>query len=135
MYNRLIQPQICFRRYCISGFGFKMLLASLYVSVFCLFIGVLWFFVERRHYHMKKFELNDEGIKSRSDFLVIRETSIKYVDIKQVELMQGPIQRFYGIGSVSVITHATTSNAGIELYDIKEYQEVYEFLLNKIQQK
>jgi membrane protein YdbS with pleckstrin-like domain len=84
---------------------------------------------------MKKFELNDEGIKSRSDFLVIRETSIKYVDIKQVELMQGPIQRFYGIGSVSVITHATTSNAGIELYDIKEYQEVYEFLLNKIRQK
>jgi membrane protein YdbS with pleckstrin-like domain len=92
-------------------------------------------FVEKLWKESTIFELGEHNVKFYRRFFSFSQKNVKYVDIKQVELMQGPIQRFYGIGSVSVTTHATTSNAGIELYDIKEYQEVYEFLLNKIQQK
>ena len=41
------------------------------------------------------------------------------------------MQRLYGIGTIEVTIHATTTKSGIELYDLKNYRKVYNFLLEK----
>jgi hypothetical protein len=56
---------------------------------------------------------------------------VKYTDIKEVILSQGIIQKKMKIGTVRAITQATTGDAGITLFDIKEYQEIYDFLIEK----
>ena len=78
------------------------------------------------------FEINENSVEYRRDFIFLSQKSIMLKDIKEVKLRQGFVQKWYGIGSVEVISHATTQDAGITLYDIKEYKEVYDFLTQKV---
>jgi membrane protein YdbS with pleckstrin-like domain len=81
------------------------------------------------------FELKEKEIKATTTFLGFGEKSIRYKNIKQVELHQGIIQQMLGLATVVVTTQATAQNANIQLFDIKEYREVYEFLLEKLNEQ
>jgi uncharacterized membrane protein YdbT with pleckstrin-like domain len=78
------------------------------------------------------FELGANNLTHRNEFINLKQKTLKYTDIKEVILKQNFVQRWCGIGTVEVKTHATVQDAGITIYDIKEYQEVYEFILEKI---
>ena len=80
------------------------------------------------------FELKEKEIKETSTFLGFAEKTLQYKNIKQVELTQGLIQRALDIGDVVVTTQATAQHADIQLFNLKEYKEVYEFLLAKLSQ-
>jgi hypothetical protein len=81
------------------------------------------------------FELSENSVKYRRDFFGVVQKSVRYVDIKEVVLKQNIAQKWYDIGSVEVKVFAATSNpeasTGIELFDLKNYKEVYDFLLEK----
>jgi membrane protein YdbS with pleckstrin-like domain len=78
------------------------------------------------------FELKEKEIKETSTFLGFAEKTLQYKNIKQVELKQGLVQRALDIGDVVVTTQATAQHADIQLFNLKEYKEVYEFLLAKL---
>ena len=86
-------------------------------------------------YQNTTFELSENSVKYRRDFFGVVQKSVRYVDIKEVVLKQSFAQKWYDIGSVEVKVFAATSNpeasTGIELFDLKNYKEVYDFLLEK----
>ncbi len=58
--------------------------------------------------------------------------SIAYKDIKEISLSQGIFQRKFNVGSVKITTNATKEFAGFEIYNIENYQEVYDYLSKKV---
>ena len=103
---------------------------------------VLYFIVFAINLYTKKlsyakttFQLSENSVKYRRDFFGVVQKSVRYVDIKEVVLKQNIAQKWYDIGSVEVKVFAATSNpadsTGIELFDLKNYKEVYDFLLEK----
>ena len=77
------------------------------------------------------FICNDSEIIYRKNFISLVQIRVKYTDIKEVILSQGIIQKKMKIGTVRAITQANIGDAGITLFDIKEYQEIYDFLIEK----
>jgi len=61
-------------------------------------------------------------------------TTICYKDIREIALNQGIFQRKFDIGSITIITSASIdgSNSGFKIYDISNYQEIYDFLIRKM---
>jgi hypothetical protein len=86
-------------------------------------------------YKNTTFELSDTSVKYRRDFFGLEQKSVRYIDIREVILKQNIVQKWYDIGSVELKVFAATSNpaasTGIELFDLKNYKEVYDFLLEK----
>jgi uncharacterized membrane protein YdbT with pleckstrin-like domain len=95
-----------------------------------LAIGFIW--MKKKSYERIICELKADCIECSSDFLGSAKSSIKYKDIKGVEFSQGILQQKWGIGTVTLATNATKDTSGFFISDIKEYQEVYEFILEKI---
>ena len=77
------------------------------------------------------FTLTEEEVIFKRNFIRLSQKRIKYTDIKEVILYQGIIQKKMKIGTVRAITQANIGGAGITLFDIKEYQAVYDFLIEK----
>ena len=77
------------------------------------------------------FVCNDSEIIYRKNFISLVQIRVKYTDIKEVILSQGIIQKKMKIGTVRAITQANIGDAGIALFDVKEYQEIYDFLIEK----
>ena len=92
-------------------------------------------YTKKLSYQNTTFELSENSVKYRRDFFGVVQKSVRYVDIKEVVLKQSFAQKWYDIGSVEVKVFAATSNPeaspGIELFDLKNYKEVYDFLLEK----
>ena len=82
-------------------------------------------------YQNTTFELSENSVKYRRDFFGLEQKSVRYVDIKEVVLKQSFAQKWYDIGSVEVKVFAAIASPGIELFDLKNYKEVYDFLLEK----
>jgi hypothetical protein len=112
----------------VKAEDFQKLKNTLILYIFIVLITLL---IKRLIYKNTTFELLDDSVKYRRDFINLEQKNVKYSNIKEVKLSQHIIQRLYGIATVLVTTHATTQDAGIEIYDIKEYQEVYDFLIEK----
>ena len=77
------------------------------------------------------FTLTEEEVIFKRNFIRLSQKRIKYTDIKEVILSQGIIQKRMKIGTVRAITQANIGDAGITLFNIKEYQEIYDFLIEK----
>jgi membrane protein YdbS with pleckstrin-like domain len=58
--------------------------------------------------------------------------SIAYKDIKEISMCQGIFQRKFNVGTIKITTNATKEFAGFEIYNIENYQEVYDYLSKKI---
>ena len=82
-------------------------------------------------YKRTVFEFADSSMLYRRDFISLSQKTVKYSDIKEVTLHRTPLQRMFGLGTVKIITHATTQDAGIELFNVKEFQEIYDFLMGQ----
>ena len=58
--------------------------------------------------------------------------TIAYKDIKEIALKQGIWQRKFNVGTIDITTNATKEVAGFDIYNIENYQEVYDFLIKKV---
>lgn len=94
----------------------------------CFFIFLL---IIKLFYNRVTFSLDDTGITYTINFIIYSQKHVNYSDIKEINLDQGPLQRLFKLATIKITTHATTANAGIELYNLKPYHEVYEFLMSK----
>lgn len=106
----------------------------------CSIFGLLFYpillllltaFIIKLFYNRVTFSLDDTGITYTINFIIYSQKHVNYSDIKEINLDQGPLQRLFKLATIKITTHATTANAGIELYNLKPYHEVYEFLMSK----
>ena len=111
--------------YCINVMG----------KVGILFYPLIVFFLivmlKKIFYKRATFSFNDTGITYTINFVIFSQKHVRYTDIKEINLNQGPLQRLFKLATIKITTHATTADAGIELYNIKPYHEVYDFLMSK----
>ncbi len=78
------------------------------------------------------YTLNPNGITTHYKFIGSCSVTVYYKDIKEISMVQGIFQRKFNVGSINITTNATKENAGFEIYNIENYQEVYDFLIKKI---
>lgn len=103
----------------------------LIVFSYPLLAWILYLFLKKWAYKRTTFSLDDTGITYTINFIIYSQKHVNYSDIKEINLDQGPLQRLFKLATIKITTHATTANAGIELYNLKPYHEVYEFLMSK----
>ena len=140
MINKKFSPAIMWPVYTLLSFiaGKIIFLAiGLYLhkrpSFFIVFATVLLSLTIIREWYTRTiFELQANGVQFEHNFITFSQKNIRYSDIKQITLQRNIIQRIFGLGTIRVTTHATSKNADITFYDIKNYQEVYDVLLEKI---
>ena len=98
--------------------------------LFCLIIILKYFSYKKT----ATFTLGDPALFNMFvNFITLfPDNSIKYKDIKEVNLHRGIIKKLFRLGTVQVISQATVQDAGIRIYNITNYQEVYDFLMEKI---
>jgi uncharacterized membrane protein YdbT with pleckstrin-like domain len=103
----------------ISG----LLLPYLVVTIFLL----IKFFI----YQSTTFYITDLFVQYKRDFITLSQKILRYRDVKEITLHRNVLQKLFGLGTIKVVTHATVEHAGIKFYDIKNYQEVYDILIEK----
>ncbi len=78
------------------------------------------------------YALYEDKITSSFTWFWSHFVSIAYKDIKEISLSQGIFQRKFNVGSIKITTNATKEFAGFEIYNIENYQEIYDYLSKKV---
>ena len=142
-YNQLIVPVVNFvvpsLRFLVDADKHPdlrvALIAIILIIIYPIGIWFLCLLIKKLFYKCVTFSFNDTGITYTINFVIFSQKHVRYSDIKEINLNQGPLQRLFGLATIKITTHATTADAGIELYNIKAYHEVYDFLMKKTNTK
>lgn len=105
----------------------QIILSVLPVIFACIFFFSIWFTCRKT-----SFFIFDKSLQYRRELITFAQKNLRYQDVKEVTLHRGILQRLFGLGTVQVTTHATTQDAGIKMYNLKDYQEVYDLLMKKV---
>ena len=110
---------------------------ALYFYFFSLY-GIVLFLI-RMPYQMYKYKyitfiIDEDKISYIRDFRIYYRNDIKYENIKEVIIMQGMIERLFGLGDVRLISNIAAGNAGITFFNLENPHQVYELLQEKIAQ-
>jgi len=96
------------------GFGW-LFYASIATAVFCyvvlVYFSIFWPVVEHRH---RRWRLTDVGLEVRHGVWWKHLQAIPWARVQHADVSQGPIQRAYGVGTLTVHT-AGTSNSSVNL--------------------
>ncbi|MCS5712773.1 PH domain-containing protein [Candidatus Berkiella aquae] len=115
--------------------GNKFSSVFIILSAIFIFIGVIWYVLSKRIYKASSFELGEDSVGEREQFLGNYFKEIKYHDIKEIAIGQGPFQQKYGLGNIFIRSYASSPganvNTGITLFDIKDAKEIYETIQRK----
>lgn len=110
-------------------------------AVFICF-PVLTYIFKKLNYERTEYKFLEDRMEFEEGFFNVSKKNIKYVDIKEVTLRKGILQRSCGLGTIYLATMATGSSSyanpfsalgfggisasGIAIKDIKEPDENYE---------
>jgi uncharacterized membrane protein YdbT with pleckstrin-like domain len=83
-------------------------------------------------YKYISFFIYDKYVQYQSNLFILSQKSIHYKNIKEITLHRSILQKIFGLGTIKIKTHANAENAGMKLYDLVNYQEIYNFLMSKI---
>lgn len=84
-------------------------LLLLFVAVFGMTVGG---FVMRIDYQLRYYILTDRSLRVRCGALVVREQTLTYANVQNLDLKQGPLQRWFGIADLHVETAGGGSGGG-----------------------
>ena len=136
MQNQVNSPTFAFGKNVVIDmpillFGIFLSIGSIGCAILYGIILLIFALIRDSIYQNTTFELSENSVKYRRDFFGLEQKSVRYVDIKEVVLKQSFAQKWYDIGSVEIKVFAAIASPGIELFDLKNYKEVYDFLLEK----
>jgi uncharacterized membrane protein YdbT with pleckstrin-like domain len=81
-----------------------MRLGEAFAIAALFFNAVLGWMIVRLDYDLRWYMLSDRAIRIREGITTIREKTIALANIQNIEIKQGPLQRFLGIADVEVKT-------------------------------
>jgi uncharacterized membrane protein YdbT with pleckstrin-like domain len=96
------------------------------------FVASMAFLLKYFVYKNTFFDLGDNSIRYEQAFIIFSQRNIKYKYIKEITLYRGIVQRIFGLGTIHITTHAITQFTGMQIHNIKNYQEVHDLLMEKI---
>ena len=100
-----------------------MVLAAITLSVICLgllFNATFWPPIEYRHIHWK---LSDVGLEIRRGVLWKHQIAIPWARAQHADVSQGPLQRMFEIGSLTIHT-AGTKNSSVTIDGLAHTQAI-----------
>lgn len=78
------------------------------IALFLLWASYFWPSIE---YHHKSWRLNDVGLEIRNGVWWKHQLAIPWARVQHADVSQGPLQRLYGLGSLTVHTAGTTDSS------------------------
>ncbi|WP_405078693.1 PH domain-containing protein [Paenibacillus chitinolyticus] len=66
------------------------------------------FVIPQARYRLYAFEVTEEELEIRSGWIWITNILVPMVRVQHVELERGPLQRYYGLAELKIVTAATT---------------------------
>jgi membrane protein YdbS with pleckstrin-like domain len=76
--------------------------------------------------------LTDEGLELASGVLVRTESAIPFFRVQQVDVRQGPIERLYGLVTLTITTASAGSDGTIPGIDVARADEVRRLILVRV---
>lgn len=86
-------------------------------------------------YKSAYFTISDASVRYDLDFfLYTKKKEILFKNIKEVEVRANLLQKFFGLGSIVLHTHAagTHNRPGITLYDLDDAESVYALIQKNV---
>jgi len=83
-----------------------------------------------------EYYIDDEGVKMRCGVVWKKQVTVPYSKITNVDITQGPMQRYYNIGTIHVQTAGASGKQGeraeLKINGIKELEEVRDTIIKKV---
>jgi membrane protein YdbS with pleckstrin-like domain len=118
-----------------------VLLAPLFAIVMVL-PDVLAYVALQLRYDTTWYVMSDRSLRIRRGIWIIRETTITFENVQNVELMQGPLQRYFGISNLIVQTAGgsgakpqqgqTSPHVGL-IEGIRDAQRIRDGIMSQVQ--
>ncbi|MBS0186189.1 MAG: PH domain-containing protein [Proteobacteria bacterium] len=113
-----------------GSFIFIILFFLIGCELIVSFLGAL---LVKSVYRNAHFKILDDRVEYYRDFFSLRIIDLKYKNIKEISLTQSPLQRFFGVGTILLQSHASPQSykggsSGLKLYDVENPQAIFSFL-------
>ncbi len=83
-------------------------------------------------YHTLRYRFDAEGVSMRWGILFRREVNLTYARIQDIHVTSGPIQRWLGLADLHVQTASGSAAAEMVLEGLLEFQQVRDFLYERM---
>ena len=113
------------------GYPFLVLVGLKFLFVPLIMLVILVPYLTHLSYHHTRFILESDRVIYTNDFITTTVQEIKYKNIKEIILRQGVLQKYFGLGTVELLTHATASpnqSSGLKVYNVKDPFKVHALL-------
>ena len=84
------------------------------------------------HYHTLKYTFDEEGLAMSYGILFRRELHLTYARMQDIHLSQNVLQRWLGIGTVTVQTAGGGSEGDLEIVGTKEFEAIRDYLYARL---
>jgi membrane protein YdbS with pleckstrin-like domain len=121
--------------------GVPLAIAAVVVLVY----GVIWGFAlvaARLDWELRHYVIGDRSLRVRQGALTTEEVTLSYANVQNVEVMQGPIERWLGFSSVKVTTAGASSSEpgqktshGADLTGLVNATEIRELILKRMREQ
>lgn len=83
-------------------------------------------------YHTLRYRFDREGISMRWGILFRREVNLTFARIQDIHVTSGPLQRWLGLADLHVQTASGSASAEMVIEGLLEYEEVRDFLYQRM---
>ncbi len=104
------------------------LIRSVLAGPLIVFVLPVLFF----RYQTLKYRFDDEGISMSWGILFRQETNLTYARIQDIHVTSGLVQRWLGLADLQIQTASGSAAAEMQLEGLKEYEEIRDFLYNRM---
>jgi putative membrane protein len=106
----------------------QYLLLSLFAGPLFPFVLVPLYF----RYHTLRYQFGDDGISVSWGILFRRENHLTYPRIQDIHVTRNIVERWLGIGTVSVQTASGSGSAEAEIVGVSEFEAIRDFLYTRM---
>ncbi|MFA5015393.1 MAG: PH domain-containing protein [Actinomycetota bacterium] len=87
-------------------------------------------------FRVLEYSIDDEGVKMRGGVVWKKQVTVPYSKITNVDITQGPLQRYYNIGTIHVQTAGAGGKQGekaeLKVNGIRKLEEVRDIIIRKV---
>jgi uncharacterized membrane protein YdbT with pleckstrin-like domain len=104
------------------------LLAALVTTVAWPFVALYLYF----RYHTLHYRFDDEGISMGYGILFRREMHLTYARMQDIHLSQNIVERWLGLGRVTVQTAGGGAGGDLEIVGLREFEAIRDYLYARL---
>lgn len=80
----------------------ELSIAAVFIVGGAIFKAAVGFLLVRLDYEMRWYKLSDRSLRIREGVFTVKEMTMTFLNIQNIEISQGPIQRLFGISDLKV---------------------------------